>query len=257
MLTWDDPDKRFYQTGCDRGAVYLEDGIAAAWNGLTGVEETGTGTASVLYRDGVIYYSDVEPSDFKANVTAFFWPDEFGRALGIPEITDGLYVDNQKPRKFDMTYRNLVGSGGKGDRFGYQIHLVYNAVANLGSRRRRTRTNQTSLEEFSFELVATPVRLPGHRPSAHYILDTRNMDKSTITELEDILYVEGRMPTPIELYDLMNFGDAITFVDNGDGTWTARGSRLNLIDHNNGRWTIKNVNGVDNTDGTFTLQDTP
>jgi len=83
------------------------------------------------------------------------------------------------------------------------------------------------------------------------------MDKSTITELEDILYVEGRMPTPIELYDLMNFGDAITFVDNGDGTWTARGSRLNLIDHNNGRWTIKNVNGVDNTDGTFTLQDTP
>jgi len=257
VVKWDDPDKRLYQTGCDRGAIYFDDGRAVAWNGITGVDETGTGTSSVLYRDGNIYYSDIEPSDFTATVKAFFWPDEFGACLGIPEITDGLYVDNQKPRKFNFTYRNLVGSGGKGDRFGYQIHLVYNALANLGTRTRKTRTNQVTLDEFTFDIIATPVKMPGLRPSAHYIIDTRTMDKPTIAELESILYMEGRLPDPQELYDLMNFGDAITFIDHGDGTWTARGSSENLIDHGDGTWTIKNVNGTDNGDGTFTLEDTP
>lgn len=257
IVKWDDPDKRLYQTGCDRGAIYFDDGSAVAWNGLTGVDETGTGTASVLYRDGNIYYSDIEPSDFTATIKAFFWPDEFGRCLGIPEITDGLYVDNQKPRKFNFTYRNLIGSGGRGDRFGYQIHLVYNALANIGTRTRKTRTNQVTLDEFTFDIIATPVKMPGLRPSAHYIIDTRTMDKPTIEALEEILYSEGRLPEPQELYDLMNFGDAITFIDHGDGTWTARGSSENLIDHGDGTWTIKNVNGTDNGDGTFTLEDTP
>jgi len=257
VISWDNPNDRLYQTGCDRGAIYFDDGSAVAWNGLTGVDETGTGTASVLYRDGNIYYSDIDPSDFTATVKAFFWPDKFGRCLGIPEITDGLYVDNQKPRKFNMTYRNLIGSGGKGDRFGYQIHLIYNALANVGTRSRKTRTNQVQLDEFSFDIIATPVKMPGLRPSAHYIIDTRTMDKPTVKALEDILYSEGRLPEPQELYDLMNFGDAITFIDHGDGTWTARGSSENLIDHNNGTWTIKNVNGTDNGDGTFILEDTP
>lgn len=257
MITWDDPDQRFYQTGCDRGALYLAGDVAVAWNGLTGVEENGVGSTSVLYRDGHIYYADVEPSDFTCQVSAFFWPDEFSKALGVPEITDGLYVDNQRPRQFSFTYRNLVGSGGKGDRFGYQIHLIYNAKASLGSRRRTTRTNSVTLQEFTFDIVATPVKMPGLRPSAHYIIDTRNMDNTTVAELEGILYGEGRMPDPIELYDLMNFGDAITFTDNGDGSWTARGSNDNLIDHKNGTWTIKNVNGTDHGDGTFTLVDTP
>lgn len=257
VVKWDDPNQRLYQTGCDRGALYFDDGSAVAWNGLTGVDETGTGTASVLYRDGEIYYSDIDPSDFTATIKAFFWPDRFGKCLGIPEITDGLYVDNQKPRKFNMTYRNLIGSGGKGDRFGYQIHLVYNALANIGTRTRKTRTNQVQLDEFSFDIIATPVKMPGLRPSAHYIIDTRNMDKPTIKQLESILYREGRLPEPQELYDLMNFGDAITFIDHGDGTWTARGSSENLIDRGDGTWIIRNVNGTDNGDGTFVLEDTP
>lgn len=255
-IKWDDPNERLYQTGCDRGAIYFDDGSAVAWNGLTGVDETGVGSTSVLYRDGNIYYSDIDPSDFTATIKAFFWPDAFGRCLGIPQITDGLYVDNQKPRKFNFTYRNLIGSGAKGDRFGYQIHLVYNALANVGTRSRKTRTNSVQLDEFSFDIIATPVKMPELRPSAHYIIDTRTMDKPTVKQLESILYSEGRLPEPQELYDLMNFGDAITFIDHGDGTWTARGSSENITDHGDGTWTIRNVDGTDHGDGTFTLVDT-
>lgn len=258
MLTWEDPKERIYHTGLSRAAIYMENG-AVAWNGVIAVEEQGEGQTSVLYRDGHIFFADVEASDFNASVTAYSWPDAFSRCLGIPEVTDGLYVDNQKPRRFGFAYRTLIGSGAHGDRFGYQIHLVYNAVASIGSRSRKTRTNSPSLNEFSFNLVCTPVKLPGMRPSAHYIIDTRNLDKSTIAELEAILYGdvdEPRLPEPIELFDLMNFGESITFTDNGDGTWTARGARSNLIDHGNGTWTIKNVNATNNGDGTFTAQDT-
>ncbi len=256
-VNWGDPDQRLYTSGVDRGVLYFDDNVVAPWNGLIGVDEIGEGGSSVLYRDGVIYYADVEPQDFKAQVKAYMWPDEFSTALGIPEVAEGLYVDGQKPRRFDFSYRTLIGSGARGDRFGHQIHLVYNAKASLGTRSRKTRSNTVSLDEFTFDLICVPVKLPGFRPSAHYILDTRTMDTSSVAELEQILYSEARMPQPIELYDLLNFGDTITFIDHGDGTWTARGSRENIVDYGNGTWYIKNVNGTDDGGGEFTLQDTP
>lgn len=256
-VNWDNPDERLFSSGCSRGVLYFDDLTVAPWNGLLSVDEIGEGSSSVLYRDGVIYYADVEPQDFRAQVKAYMWPDEFSKALGIPEAAEGLYVDSQKPRQFNFSYRTLIGSGGKGDRFAHQIHLVYNAKASLGTRQRKARSNQIQLDEFTFDLVCVPVKLPGFRPSAHYILDTRSMDTSSIAELEHILYVEARMPQPIELYDLLNFGDTITFIDHGNGTWTARGARANLTDHGNGTWTIRNVNGTSFPDGTFTLQNTP
>ena len=256
-VNWDNPDERLFSSGLDRGVLYFDDLSVAPWNGLIGVDEIGEGSSSVLYRDGNIYYADVDAQDFKAQVRAYFWPDAFGKALGIPQATEGFYVDGQKPRKFDFSYRTLIGSGGRGDRFGHQIHLVYNAKASIGTRQRKTQNNQIQLDEFTFDLVCVPVGLPGFRPSAHYILDTRSMDTSSVAELEHILYVEARMPQPIELYDLLNFGDAITFIDHGDTTWTARGSRENIVDYGNGTWYIKNVNGTDDGGGEFTLQDTP
>lgn len=256
-IEWDKADERYYQTGCDRGVLYTQDG-AVPWNGITGVTESGQGAASVLYRDGNIFYADVEPSDFSGSVNAFFWPDEFARCLGIPEIAPGLYADNQRPSRFGFSYRSLIGSGTEGDMFGYQIHLVYNAIASIGARTRKTLTNSPEIQEFSFELVAVPVRVRGYRPTAHFIIDTRGMAPGTLELLELILYgAGGRLPDPSELYDLLNFGSAITFVDNGDGTWTASGSSANLVDNGDGTWTIFNVNGTDNGDGTFVLEDTP
>lgn len=259
-MVWDAHDERYYMTGTDRGVLYSE-GAAVPWNGIIGVTESGAGEKSVLYRDGHIYYSDVEPGDYEGSLNCFFWPDEFSKCLGMPEIAPGLYADYQKPRHFSLSYRSLIGSGNSGDMFGYQIHLVYNAIASMATRTRKTMTNTPSLDEFSFEMVATPVRVRGFRPTAHFIIDTRNMDPAVLASLEATMYghdgVPGVMPDPVWLYDLLNFGSAITFVDNLDGTWTASGSSANLIDNGDGTIQILNVNGVDHGDGTYTLSDTP
>lgn len=258
-IEWDAADERYYHTGCDRGVLYCPD--AVPWNGLIGTSESGSGERTMLYRDGHIYYTDVDPGDYEGTVSAFFWPDAFSECLGIPEIAPGLYADNQKPKPFGLSYRTLVGSGLTGDMFGYQIHMIYNATAALGSRSHETLTDQPNLEKFGFDIVATPVKVPGFRPTAHYILDTRGMSSETLASLEDILYGGGeddpRLPNPKELYDLLKFGDSIIFVDHGDGTWTATGSSTNLIDNGDGTWEIHNVNGVDNGDGTYLLSDTP
>ena len=275
LLTWDDPTERYYHTGCDRGVIYPPGQDPVVWNGLIGLDESSDMTKSILYQGGNVYMADVEPGDFEARVSAFFFPDVVSDLLGQVPASPGFIVDNQKPKQFGFSYRSLVGSGTSGDMFGYQIHLVYNAVASISTRSRKTLTSQSELAQFDFDLVCTPIKLHGFRPSAHYILDTRFMSPETVTALEDILYggyqdvitepieagflvpYPGRLPTPTELYDLLEFGDTITFTDHGDGTWTARGSSTNIIKTSPTTWEIKNVNGTDNGDGTYLLQDTP
>lgn len=260
-IVWDAPDERYYIHGVDRGVLYISGKDPVPWNGIIGIDETGDASRSILYRDGQIYLADFDPGDFEGSINAFFYPDAFSECLGIPEVADGFYVDNQKPKRFGLAYRSLIGSGTAGDMFGYQIHLVYNAVLQIGTRAHKTKTNQVGLMEMSFDMVATPVKLPGMRPTAHYIIDTRNMSQVTLDQLEQILYGidddPGSLPSPVELFDLLNFGSAITFVDHGDGTWTASGSYANVHFTEDGNIEILNVNGVDNGDGTYLLQDTP
>lgn len=278
MLTWDEPDVRYFQHGIDRGVLYLPpygiselieepltDGTAVPWNGITGFDESGNGDSSVYYIDGKVYLADVDPTDFSGKLTAYSWPEEFSACLGFPEATDGLYVDNQKPKRFGFSYRSLIGSGATGDTFGYQIHLVYKAMATMGNRARKTINNTPSPMEFGFDLVCTPVALPGFRPSAHYVIDTRHLAESTISLLEEILYGDelssGRLPEPEELFDMLNFGDAITFVKFTHPVlgecWVATGSYANVHMTGPDTWEILNVNGTDNMDGTYELQDTP
>lgn len=280
MLIWDAPDESFYEHGINRGVLYpskVPDGqpTAYAWNGITGFDEGSSGESTVLYRDGRVFLADVDASDFSGHLTAFTFPDPFGECIGIGKVADGFHVDNQKPKRFGFCYRTLVGSGAADDQFGYQIHLIYNAVASVAPRSRKTATENISMVEFEFDLVCTPIHLAGYRPSAHYIIDTRGLGEQTLKDLETILYGEefeplsplveqtfapltsGRLPTPDELANLLSYGDKILYTDNGDGTWTARGANKNVVLHDDGTFEIHNTNGVDHGDGTYTLSDTP
>lgn len=259
MINWDEPDKRHYQHGLDHGVLYIPDMNPVPWNGLISLDEGGEGTTELMYRDGIVYVSDAEPSDFTAKLTAMMYPDEFGACVGFPKATDGLFVDNQKPRRFDLSYRSLVGSGTRGDMFGYQIHLVYKCMATIGQRQRRSIGPDSSSVEFTFDIACTPVKLEGYRPTAHYVIDTRNMTPSVISEIEGILYgvgnTPGRMPTPGELYDIMDYGDAIVVRVHPDGTYTVTASDDNLMLLSPTSFVMKNINGTDNGDGTYVISD--
>lgn len=231
MLTWDDPDKRYYSHGLDRGALYIPGRAPIPWNGLQGFDENSAGSTTIYYRDGVIYLADAEPGDFSGQITAIFYPAEFGECIGLPEATDGLFVDAQKPKQFCMSYRTLIGSGTRGDMFGYELHLVYGCMATIGTRSRRPIGESTTPTSFTFDVVCTPARLPGFRPTAHYVIDTRGMDQSKIDQIEALLYDESNqwLPDPELFFDMMNYGDAIVVTDHGDGTFSVEGSNDNVV----------------------------
>ena len=259
MLVWNKAEERYYHDGIDRGVLYPSGAPAATWNGISSMDEDSAGTASLYYIDGQIFYADVEPGDFKGKLTTYNWPDAFSTCIGIPEIADGFYADGQKPKRFGLSYRSLIGNGTEGDLFGYQIHLLYNALATIGTRSRKTLSDKSEPMDFTFDLVATPVHIQGFRPTAHYVIDTRHLEPALLAALEDILYggtVAARLPDPTELYEMLNFGSAITFVDHGDDTWTARGAYANVHPTGLDTWEILNVNGTDNGDDSYTLEDT-
>lgn len=271
MLQWDKPNERYYEHGIDRGVLYLPGKDPIPWNGITAVDEGGAGSVSVLYRDGVIYLADSEASDFVGKVSAMFFPDAFSEIVGIPEVTDGLYVDNQKPKRFNLSYRSLVGNGSSGDVFGYRIHLIYNAVATINPRQRRTIGANIDPVDFTFDISCTPVKMTGYRPSAHYVIDTRFMTASKVAELEGILYgtgsTPGHIPTPDELFELMNYGNAITVtvhdfaeielpeISVSVKTYTVDGSHSNVYELTDHTFQVDNANAVDNGDGTWTVSD--
>ncbi len=256
MLTWDAPTERYFHHGVDRGVLYLPSHVV--WNGLVSVDEMGGGASEVTYRDGKVIFAEIEPSDFEAQVSAFFFPDEFSSCIGIVQAAENLYVDNQKPARFGLSYRTLVGSGTTGDMFGYQIHLVYNALASIGRRTHKTLSDTPEPMTFSFDICCTPVKLPTFRPSAHYILDTRGMNPGQITELEDLLYgvgvTEGRLPEPSELYEMMSFGVMMYVSANGDDTVKISGSSSYFTLNPDGSYTLTNINAVDIGDE-YTISD--
>ena len=245
-LEWNRPEDQTFEAGLDRGVIYVEDGPAVAWNGLTNIDDDGSSNVKEFYVDGIKFLATVSPRDWKGKLTAYTYPNEFGGLIGIAELGDGLYVDSQAPGRFGLSYRTMVTTPAVDKKQHYKIHLIYKVMASLDGFANETWTGSTDPTEFEFELSAVPIKIPGHRPSAHIILDTRKLDEVTIASLEDIIYgtdtQEAAMPTIEQLIDLMAFGDRVVVVDNGDGTWTATGSNLNvrLLD-NQGHFQIDNV----------------
>lgn len=265
-LSWDPPDERYYHHGVDRGTIWFpESDIRSgdgpiAWNGITGVEEgTEPGAAVTLYHDGVIYHNGAEASDFKGSLTAMSWPDALSANLGMPMIADGLFVDNQVPMPFGFSYRTLVGSGQEGDMYGYQIHLLYNVVAVLNSRSRKTLNETIQTTEFSFDLLCTPMPIPGCRPAAHLIIDTRYLSQAKVDEIQGRLYgddgYDGYLLEPALLLELMDIGDRIIVQKNAaDGTFNIEAASSNIEKMADGTFRVYGVNATaPDANGTYTI----
>ena len=128
---WDDKTKMSFQSGLDRGVLYLQDGTTVPWNGLTSVntyDEANTEVES-YYVDGLKLLDVSGYGEFEADLSAFTTPKEFDRCVGLGEINQGLSVAGQQRESFGLSYRTLVGDSQKGLRRGYKIHLIYGATA--------------------------------------------------------------------------------------------------------------------------------
>src|SRR5699024_8942864 len=114
-LVWDQTGERLYETGVDRGVLYLLDesnkyNKGVAWNGLTAVSESPSGAeATDLYADNIKYLSMRSAETFGATVEAYTYPDEFGQCDGSAEIATGVLIGQQSRKTFGLCYRTVIG----------------------------------------------------------------------------------------------------------------------------------------------------
>jgi hypothetical protein len=225
-LVWDKPGERIFQTGIDRGVLYLQDGTVAVWNGLTSVEDDPNSELKEFYLDGVKYLEVVIPGDYAGKLKAFTYPSEFEKINGIATDLLGLGVYDQPPKSFNLSYRTHVGNDLAGLEYGYKIHILYNVVAIPDSYGFDS-SNDSSVQpiEFSWALSGTPVKLVGFRPTVHISIDTTKLASTLVEQLEDMLYgtpsTPPRLPTIEEIAEYFGYLGALIIVDYGDGTWAA------------------------------------
>lgn len=244
-LEWNRPQDRTYESGLDRGVLYLESGEAIPWSGLVSVDDAGTAETKEFYMDGIKFLATVSGRDWAGKIEAYTYPDEFAALLGIAEVEDGLYLDSQMGDRFGLSYRTIVTSPDYDQQPHYKIHLIYKAMAAIQEFSHQTLSSSTDPNPFEFEISAIPQWIPNRRPSAHVIIDTRKLDVNSREAIENLIYgtstTDPVLPSVLDLAEIMSFGDRVVVVYNGDQTWTATGSNDDIVVTQSGYFTIKNV----------------
>lgn len=202
-LTWDKTGEREFETGVDRGVLYIPDNTGAyatgvAWNGLTTVTESPSGAESnKQYADNIPYLNLKSAEEFGATVEAFTYPDEFGQFDGSAQPEPGVYVGQQARKSFGLSYRTLKGNDLEGTDHGYKIHLVYGCDAAPSEKAYATVNDSPEAITFSWELTTTPVAVTGLKPTAQITIDSTKVSEENLAALEAILYGEdGEDPEP-------------------------------------------------------------
>lgn len=219
-LEWDTVGERVYQTGVDRGVLYLMDGTAVAWNGITGVEDGSDVEKNSYYLDGVKFFESITPGDFSGRLKAITYPDEFERVLGNVESPSGVTFHEQPPQRFNLSYRTMIGTDSEG-LTEYKIHLLYNLVAVPDSSAFDSIGASVTPVEFAWSLTGTPPPVVGMRPTVHVSIDTRDVGDGFLEYIEDILYGTPSEAPRFPTMDELTATDDIIITDHGDGTWSA------------------------------------
>lgn len=207
-LSWGTPGERFYETGVDRGVLFIG-GVGYAWSGLVSVAESPSGgEARPYYIDGFKYANVSAAEEYEATIQAFSAPREFGPCDGSSEVYQGLIATQQPRRPFDFSYRTKIGNDVDGADHGYKIHLVYNALAAPSQRTNTTLGQENGPQTLSWAITTTAPMASGLKPTSHFIIDSRTTPDTTLEEIEIWLYGDDiagpSMPTVSELLALFS-----------------------------------------------------
>lgn len=218
QLTWDETGKRFYETGVDRGVLYLQNSQGAytngvAWNGLTAVTESPTGAeANPQYADNIKYLNLISAEQFGATIEAFTYPDEFAQCDGTATPSAGVSVGQQSRKTFGFAYRTKLGNDIAGSDYGYKLHLIYGAIAAPSEKAYATVNDSPEALTFSWDVTTTPVDVPGLKPTAQLTIDSTKVDALALADLEALIYgtagVDPVLPLPGDVIDI--FSDGLT-----------------------------------------------
>jgi len=219
QLTWDQSGQKRYETGCDRGVLYLPDesgnyGDGVAWNGLTTVTESPSGAeANKQYADNGVYLNLISAEEFGGTIVAFTYPLEFGACDGTAEPEAGVSLGQQPRRVFGFSYRTKIGDDLAGQDAGYKLHLVYSALAAPSEKAYATVNDSPEAIGFSWEFSTTPVNVgtiggTDYRPTSIVTVDSTRVDADALAALEEQLYgtsgSDPVLPSPADVVALFS-----------------------------------------------------
>lgn len=204
-LAWDATGNRRYETGVDRGVLYIPNASGVydhgyAWNGLTKVTEKPTGAApTATYADNIKYLNLISLEEFAADIAAYTYPTEFEQCDGTQAPEPGVAIGQQPRVSFGLSYRTLIGNDLE-PTAGYKVHLVYGAFA-APSQKDYASVNATPASiEFSWSVTTTPAPVTGFKPTATITIDSTKVSSSALAILENFLYgtssTDPSLPTP-------------------------------------------------------------
>lgn len=205
-LTWNAVGQRFYESGVDRGVLFVED-VGVAWPGLVSVSESPTGgEARPFYIDGYKFLNLAANEEFEATIEAFSAPLEFLPCEGVNTAYAGLLITQQPKKSFHFSYRTRIGNDTDGLKHAYKIHLVYNALAAPSEQTHTTLNNSAEAPARRWSITTLAPKIAGFKPTAHFVVDSRTTSDSTLLDLEDLIYGTAvsapHMPTVSELLAL-------------------------------------------------------
>jgi len=217
-ITWDEVDKRYYQTGCDRGVLYKQvNGTypkAVAWNGLTAVTEQPEGAEPTdIYADNIKYLSIRSAENYKATIEALYSPEEFDECDGSASPMKGVKLSQQPRKPFGFSWRTIKGNATEFNDHGYIIHVIYGGTVDPTEKAYQTVNDSPDVMNLSWSIDTIPVNVKDYKPTAHMEFDCTELTDAQVKVLENTLYgtdasgsieaTDGRLPMPDELIALL------------------------------------------------------
>lgn len=239
-LTWDEPEKRYYETGVRHGVLYVQnnDGTyrtGVVWNGLIEVTERNVGgEANPVYADDKKYLNLYSREELEATIEAYTYPEEFNECFGIAEIADGAKIIQQSRRSFGFCYRTAFGNNTKGHDFGYKIHILYGCKASSQQRVYKMINETPEPVSFTWELTTLPVKYGQYKPVAHVTIDSTLCAPTALEQLEQALYgtddTDPVLLTPSEIQSMLENVPYAVLVDESSARLVYGDSRIIISD---------------------------
>ena len=205
-LVWDAAGERLYETGVQKGVLYVMDkgvyGAGVAWNGLTGVTESPSGAeATALYADDIKYLNLISAEEFGGTIEAYMYPPEFAACNGEAELAPGVNIGQQERKTFGFCYRTVLGNDEDSNAYGYKLHIVYGAKASVSEKAYATVNDSPEAITFSWEFSTTPVLVDGFKPTSILTIDSTKADAAKLAALEAKLYGDENAEPTLVLPD--------------------------------------------------------
>lgn len=212
LIKWDETGDRLYETGVDRGTLYVYDsdkkeyGTPTPWNGLTTVTETPSGAEpNAIYADNIKYLELTSREEFGGTIEAYTYPEEFAACDGSLSV-GGLSVGQQARKQFAFSYRTRVGNDTQGDDHGYKLHVVFGAKAQPSEKTRSTVNDTPEPTTMSWTFTTTPSTFDFQpdvveglspdlkefaenlRPTSYFVFDSTKTDPAVMRSIEELLW---------------------------------------------------------------------